>query len=183
MIKCCKKCGETKPTIEFSKRAGTHDGLQYQCKSCCKASYAAWRTANLGKDRARAAAWTAANPDKRKAIKVEWDEANPGYIVRWNAANPEVKRVHNHNRRARKREAGGKLSKGLSEKLFKLQRGKCACGCQQPLGDDYHLDHLMPLALGGPNEDRNMQLLRAKCNLQKSKKHPVDFMQQRGFLL
>jgi len=28
-----------------------------------------------------------------------------------------------------------------------------------------------------------MQLLNAICNLQKHAKHPVDFMQERGFLL
>lgn len=70
----------------------------------------------------------------------------------------------------------------IAERLFKLQRGKCAC-CKQPLGDDYHMDHIMPLSLGGSNTDDNIQLLRAKCNQQKSAKHPVDFMQQRGFLI
>lgn len=35
----------------------------------------------------------------------------------------------------------------------------------------------------GTNTDDNIQLLRKLCNLQKSAKHPVDFMQQRGFLL
>lgn len=73
-------------------------------------------------------------------------------------------------------------SKGLAERLFRLQRGKCAC-CKKPLGSDYHLDHIMPLALGGVNEDSNIQLLRAKCNMQKHTVHPVEFMQQRGFLL
>ena len=87
-----------------------------------------------------------------------------------------------HNRRARVRETGGKLSSDLADKLFKLQKGKCPC-CAQPLGDDYHLDHKMPIALGGSNTDGNMQLLRAVCNLQKAKKHPIDFMQIRGFLL
>jgi 5-methylcytosine-specific restriction endonuclease McrA len=81
-----------------------------------------------------------------------------------------------------KKETGGKLSSKLAARLFVLQKGKCAC-CLQPLGDDYHIDHIMPLALGGTNTDDNIQLLRAKCNLQKNAKHPVDFMQQRGFLL
>jgi len=36
---------------------------------------------------------------------------------------------------------------------------------------------------GGSNTDDNMQLLRKLCNLQKHAKHPVDFMQERGFLL
>jgi len=41
----------------------------------------------------------------------------------------------------------------------------------------------MPLALGGANADDNIQLLRSTCNQQKHAKHPVDFMQQKGFLL
>lgn len=46
-----------------------------------------------------------------------------------------------------------------------------------------HLDHIVPVAMGGPNIDENIQLLRQRCNNQKHSKHPVDFMQQRGFLL
>jgi len=53
----------------------------------------------------------------------------------------------------------------------------------QPLGDDFHMDHIMPIALGGSNTDDNMQLLRKECNLQKQAKHPIDFMQSRGLLL
>lgn len=45
------------------------------------------------------------------------------------------------------------------------------------------MDHIVPLALGGSNTDGNIQLLRATCNQQKHAKHPVVFMQERGFLL
>lgn len=104
-------------------------------------------------------------------------------MKKWRADHPEAVRTIRQNRRARKLAAGGTLSTDIAERLLKLQRGKCACGCDQPLGDDYHLDHRMPLALGGTNTDDNMQLLRKRCNLQKHAKHPVDFMQSRGFLL
>ena len=131
-------------------------------------------------------AWQAANPERAKANNSAWKAANPEKHIasanKWAAENPEARRVHRQNRRARKKEAGGMLSVGLSAKLFKLQKGKCPC-CKQPLGDDYHMDHKMPLALGGTNTDDNMQLLRQRCNNQKSAKHPVDFMQSRGFLL
>ena len=63
-----------------------------------------------------------------------------------------------------------------------LQKGLCPC-CRKPLGNDYHMDHIIPLALGGSNGDNNIQLLRSECNLEKQAKHPVDFMQSRGFLL
>ncbi len=90
--------------------------------------------------------------------------------------------ILSHNRRAKISLIGGKLSSGLSKKLFKLQKGKCAC-CKEPLGNNFHMDHIMPLALGGANEDWNIQLLRQTCNNQKRAKHPIDFMQKRGFLL
>ena len=37
----------------------------------------------------------------------------------------------------------------------------------------------MPLALGGLNEDSNMQLLTARCNLQKSAAHPDEYMSRK----
>jgi len=83
---------------------------------------------------------------------------------------------------AKRRGNGGVLSKGLSERLFGLQRGLCPC-CSQPLGDNYHRDHIMPIDLGGANEDWNIQLLRAQCNLQKRNKRPEVFMRERGFLI
>lgn len=109
-------------------------------------------------------------------------EATRQAVLEWKSRNAERLRVYNRNRKAKKAGANGALSAGLSERLFKLQRGKCAC-CGLPLGDDYHQDHILPLFLGGENVDANIQLLRGRCNLQKNKKHPVEFMQQRGFLL
>ena len=41
----------------------------------------------------------------------------------------------------------------------------------------------MPLARGGKHEASNLQLLCPPCNMSKNAKHPIDFMQQRGFLL
>lgn len=190
-MKHCLKCGETKATTEFSKNASKRDGLQSSCKACASVSAAKWYAADIEKARAnsreRIAAFRAANPEKAKAAYAKWVSDNPekrkAVKAKWYAANPENNRLNSHNRRARERKDGGRLSKGISDRLFKLQKGKCACGCKQPLGDDYHLDHRMPLALGGANEDWNMQLLTKTCNLQKHAKHPVEFMQQRGYLL
>jgi hypothetical protein len=151
-----------------------------------KAKRAAYYAANKEKAKSDAAAWYRENTDKAAACRSAWAKANPSkagaYKAAWRKANPEAVRVFGQNRKATKRKNGGVLSTGLSSKLFKLQRGKCAC-CGLPLGKNYHLDHIMPLALGGLHVDTNMQLLRQRCNNQKSAKHPVDFMQSRGFLL
>ena len=150
-----------------------------------KATSAAWVKANPEKVRAKHAAWRSANPEKCNAKAAAWRRENPerakAIWSAWQKANPQAVRIKSQNRRAKKA-ASGKLSKGLISKLFTLQKGMCPC-CKQPLGNDYHLDHRMPLALGGSNTDDNMQLLRATCNLQKHAHHPIDFMQSRGFLL
>lgn len=134
---------------------------------------------------AAAAKYRTTNNAKFVACIVKWRKANPGAVKslreRWFAANPGAKKAYNQNRRA-KVKSTGTLSKDIIPKLFALQKGRCPC-CAKPLGDDYHIDHKMPLALGGSNTDDNIQLLRAECNLQKNAKHPVDFMQSRGFLL
>lgn len=135
------------------------------------ATNAKWKADN--KERIRLAT-VQRNQEKREVIRSQNSA--------WKKANPEAVKIYKQNRRARKRSNGGVLSRGLSEKLFTLQRAKCAC-CGLPLGDNYHLDHIMPLALGGSNTDDNIQLLRQRCNNQKYSKHPIDFMQERGFLL
>lgn len=155
-------------------------------KDKVKASNERWKAENLEKVAAIKRGWAKNNYEKVRASSKRWRANNPGKAAdmsrRWRAANPEKARVIVLNRVARRRACGGKLSQGIVKRLFKLQCGKCAC-CGLPLGNDYHLDHIMPLALGGTNTDDNIQLLRAECNLRKSAKHPVDFMRQKGFLL
>lgn len=162
----------------------------------------AFREANRKKLAERQAAYRLDNPEKIAASMAVWLEKNRDSLNARRRAdrianlevyrqkdadrytkNPISFRIKNQTRRARKQANGGEISIGLPEKLMKLQRGMCACGCKQPLGNDYHMDHIMPIALGGANTDDNIQLLRAKCNLRKSAKHPIDFMQSKGFLL
>lgn len=151
-----------------------------------RATSAAYHLTNRDKINARSAAWGKENPERVKDNNTAWYLANSDRAkangAAYHAVNPESCRLKNHTRRARKIAAGGLLSKGLTVKLFKLQGGMCPC-CKQSLGSDFHLDHKMPLALGGANEDWNMQLLRKTCNRQKGAQHPIKFMQSRGFLL
>lgn len=128
--------------------------------------------------------YASAHKGSAKIAKAKWRAANPeqvkAYNAKWLRANTAKRREYAQNRRARI--GGDKLSPGLVEKLFHLQRGRCAC-CSARLLKSYHLDHIMPLALGGRNVDANMQLLNQRCNNRKHAKHPVAYMQERGFLL
>ena len=204
-MKFCKKCGvdterysngKCKPcnnarTIAWGlanpeKKKANESAWAENNKDRVNARTAAWRLANYERATAAVKAWQKENPERKKALCAAWAKANSErkktINAAWKKANIEAIRIQAQNRSARKRLNGGVLSRDLSAKLFKLQKGKCPC-CNQPLGSDFHLDHIQPISLGGPNTDDNMQLLRKTCNLQKNAKHPIDFMQSRGFLL
>ena len=103
------------------------------------------------------------------------------YTKSYRAANPDRVRGWAHKRR----EHGKVLSRlpyGTIPKLRKNQGNKCIY-CDFCLDDVYHVDHILPIALGGKHEPSNLQLLCPTCNLRKSSKHPEDFAQSLGLLL
>lgn len=187
MTKPCVKCGcADRYANGRCKPCKREDNSKYRASNNSVGRFARWYSSNKYSERERVARWRLANRGRVIESNASYYAANQedrrATCTAWHVANPEAKRIYEQNYRARKRENGGALSRGLAERLFKLQRGKCAC-CGNPLGDDFHLDHVMPLKLGGANTDNNIQLLTAKCNLQKNAKHPAEFMRARGFLI
>jgi 5-methylcytosine-specific restriction endonuclease McrA len=183
--KTCKDCSADLPLTSFYRQ--TSGRTFARCKSCYnlrqwakiksdKDQYARRLERNRAfKKRHRAdlnaanRAWYAANPETQRAA-----------VRRWVKANPERWRAIMANRRGR--ESGGQITKERVSGLFTAQKGKCAV-CAERLKAGYHIDHIVPLALGGPHSDENIQLLCPSCNTSKGAKHPVDFMQSRGFLI
>ena len=80
-------------------------------------------------------------------------------------------RPHNKERQARNY-ARHKLR--LPRRLYQRQAGMCPDvdhgGCGLPLADvgGNHVDHLIPVVRGGPDDDWNLQLLHSECNLRKA---------------
>lgn len=171
-----KQNAERLSEYDAAYKAGNHQKIRAREK--------AYRAANRDKVRDWAKSFRVRNREKVAAWNVAYHLMNAATIRKkvlcWQRENPDKCRVRNQNRRAR--QADGKLSKDIIERLYTLQRGKCPC-CGKPLGKDFHLDHIVPLAKGGLNVDSNIQLLRKRCNHNKSAKSPVEFMQSRGFLL
>lgn len=131
-----------------------------------------YRKSNAKKIREQEKIYRNNNAEKVKKWQSNWKKENAVKVA-----------IDNQNRRAKKRKNGGELSKGLFDKLFHIQKGKCAC-CKIDLKQEKpHMDHIIPIAKGGMNVDRNIQLLCYKCNLSKKDRDPIEFMQSRGFLL
>lgn len=141
-------------------------------KAHLKAYRSARYQANRESDLANSKIWKAAHPDQIRERGRQWRKENPLLV-----------KIHKNNRRARIMGNGGRLTNGLAQRLIALQRGKCAC-CKTNLRKaGFHLDHIEPLAKGGRNDDKNIQLLCPHCNRSKHDKLPHEFMQSRGYLL
>lgn len=111
-------------------------------------------------------------------------EANRTRVSIWRKNNPEKKNAIERNRRARAKESGGTHSAADVAWLFEKQKGKCAHSwCRADLGDGYHVDHYLPLALDGANDRNNLQLLCPPCNIRKRDHHPIEWAQRNGMLL
>lgn len=131
-------------------------------------------------------AWSKANPERSRRLTKNWEQAFPDRRLasrrKWEALNPEKVRAMDSNKQARRLSAEGSHTAAEVKTLFSRQRGCCAI-CSDELDAKYHKDHIVPLALGGTNYIQNIQLACPRCNQEKRARHPVEFMQSRGFLL
>lgn len=93
-------------------------------------------------------------------------------------------RANNHIRKARVRGAGGSYTAAEITALGQRQKWLCAnSACKCNIRKKYTVDHIHPIAKGGSNNIRNIQLLCPLCNGRKGAKHPIDWAQQNGMLL
>jgi 5-methylcytosine-specific restriction endonuclease McrA len=150
----------------------------------CAETGAAWKIANKDKIIEQTKAYYAANKEKESARGAAYRKAYPekhaARSAAWSRANPEARRIIQHNRRAKKEQNGGHLSRDIANLLLLEQGGKCACCLVDLLTTGHHLDHVMPIALGGRNTDDNVQLLCPSCNFSKGARHPLDWMSAKG---
>ena len=98
-------------------------------------------------------------------------------------ANPDKFKARAAARRARKLGAKGRYTREDVRRLYFQQGGKCAnLACWKSIRRKYHIDHIIPLILGGSNWPNNLQLLCPGCNQAKSAKPPEEWEKENGTL-
>lgn len=141
--------------------------------------------------------WCQANADRRNAYKRakghwpnpvkkrEWVEANREKCReagrQYYQRNKDKYRAKVRNRYARQKGAEGRHTAADIEALLTAQRHRCIY-CRSKLVK-CHIDHVVPLVLGGSNDKENLQILCPPCNLSKGAKDPVTFANQLGLLV
>lgn len=180
--KRCPTCGETKPRSEFySRNRKRADGsinstLQPKCIVCSKAKTQEWRKANPERVKSSRKTYYEKNRDKELSNMQAWKKDNKDKMHEWRKSYvmPEE---------ARKRKCMAELLRHYNKKTGITNYPKVeeiyqqrqlledklhACvDCDDPQELKIHVDHIIPIALGGTTEPSNLQLLSAKENLQK----------------
>lgn len=163
----CSKCGEEKlDTAEFFPRGGRNsDYLYSQCKTCRKAYSAAYRETRREEAAATTRAWRKNNPERAL-------EAGRSWAVR----HPDSIKVSRAKIRAKRKKAEGVHTTADIQAQYARQHGKCYY-CGEKVGDDYHVDHIVPLSRGGTNWPDNLVIACPSCNISKNAKLPHEWPQ------
>jgi 5-methylcytosine-specific restriction endonuclease McrA len=154
-------------TVRFNERRRRAANPE-KVKEQRRAQYAA----NADHYRAKQRKYHAEHPEVRKAYyennKEKFREYQQQY--RQTEQGKMFFRIRQQRRRFRKAAAGGVFSITDIEAIRVAQGNRCyLCGKKLKA---YHIDHFIPLALGGTNDAGNLRLACPKCNLSKGAKHP-----------
>lgn len=134
--------------LDKSKKSG----LRSYCKACGVKNASTWQKDNPERHAKFVSAWEKANPEKRKEITRIWA-----------IENPDRRRASFGKRRALKLEARHPdCDDAEIRKLHALAKE-----LEGLTGEPYAVDHIFPLAKGGPDHHDNLQVLPASWNCSK----------------
>lgn len=141
--------------------------------------------------------WQLRNPEKRAKLKKaeyirnaqkyrdrvrEWKKKNRDRVNHngrlYCQRHPEFRRVQRSRRRARVLGSPEHHTQGDIRTQFQKQAGMCFW-CSSAVGDDYHVDHVIPLSRGGSDGKDNIVIACPKCNRLKSNKLPEEWLSKR----
>lgn len=105
----------------------------------------------------------------QKAEKKKENAAN------WSTNNKAARRAiaKNYKMKRRAQMKGGVSSSDLL--VWTSTQKKVCFWCDACCSDNFHIDHWMPLALGGAHDISNLVISCPGCNLRKQAKHPLEF--------
>lgn len=188
-MKICTKCKTEKPKFDFSARRDRPSGFSSECKECVRVRNIIYREKN--KDLVIASR-IKSDLKRREKIRIYaksyYEKNYLAYVEskkKYCALNKEIILSRNRNRRALKLSSGTHSAIDIKS-IYDNQRGLCA-NCKINLievgAGKYHVDHIMPLVLGGANGKENLQCLCPACNLRKHAKDPLAWANENGRLL
>lgn len=158
-MKACSKCKVEKPLDEFHRNKSVADGRAKQCKECFKITRRKYRDSDKGAEAYRNAQARYAGTEKELAVRRRFRTSPKGIAA-----------IHRdkHNRRAH-------IAAAVPQRWQKSECSEQLCyWCGVDLATvETHVEHLMPISLGGEAKSYNEAPACKDCNLSKSDTHPL----------
>ena len=155
----------------------------------------AWVAANPERKRQADAEYRAKNKDKIRESQRKWYQENKDkaaeksradYQANKDAYKERARKSLDRNREqvyVRIRARAVKKRETIKSTLLKAQNGRCAYCRSKLIDGKYHIDHIIPVRLGGGNDISNYQLACVPCNITKRAQDPIVFAQSLGRLI
>lgn len=147
-VKTCRTCGLAYPDATDHFHKHNRSGLHPDCKRC-RREQARERHAKEGEENSQRCR------DRYRANRER-------YLAR-----------NGKNRAARSKAQGSHSAEDVRWR-YAVQKGRCYW-CKRVVGNDYHVDHVIPLSKGGSNGRENIVVACPPCNLSKKDKMPAEF--------
>lgn len=172
--KRCADCEETKCAEAFARDRGRKDGLQAYCRDCGarrnRHSYRRHKRRRLARQRE----YYAQNRRKIRARGKRYYRANRDEILQGHREYHANNRPQWAERAARRR---AQLRGSLFEKIdrdavYVRDGGRCHLCGKMRRPDDWHMDHIVPIAGGGEHRYRNVAVACPRCNREKGHTGP-----------
>ena len=156
------------------------DGFRSECKACRVATRLAWRKAHPGRDYESQRRYFARHPERVRAYQRSYWSQNREHL---NAKGREYAkkysadyyRVKALRRRGREIAAGGTCTQDDIARMHQEQGGLCFY-CGREYGEQYEVDHFIPVIAGGHGGLDNLVIACRFCNRSKGGKLPWEFM-------
>lgn len=165
-MKQCTVCKIEKPLSMFSPDKRIASGLQSRCKHCYAKIMRERRSDNPDRHREAVKRSTLKHYDAKLRRNREYRYSNPEKVTLWKKADRKKNKARvladNANRRAMIR---GELSIDVIS-IYCLRDFYR----EMSLGEEFHVDHIIPISRGGAHQADNLQVIPAIDNLRKGKK-------------
>jgi len=155
--------------VEIAAACGVAQRKIAETLGVSRSSVQCW-TGSQSKQLAYKRMWRASNKKRNKEIDQRADSKrdNAARYRRWRRLNPTKELSKSANRRAKKRGATAPLSS--IESLMIKYRYEDARRLSKETGVKHHVDHVIPLAKGGPHLPWNLRVITEAENLSKGAK-------------
>lgn len=183
-VKTCTACGQSKAVVEFSEFKYNPDGRLSVCKECVRVYN---KTRNFPAQMEGYKACSVCGKTKHITEFRKFKQSPDGRCARcaacqdldntlWRKANPNKAAAKRQRRRARKKSLPADFTDEHEQIMLQLFDNTCPyCGADL-LEAGYHMDHFIPLVLGGGSTIGNMVPACPHCNTSKGGKHPDKFL-------